>query len=66
MNTREYKSRKSNSVFTVAGEPKRAFLTVTGEASTNSKVQKEVLRIRREGADFASADWTARMLANTF
>lgn len=61
-----YKSRKSRSEFTVKGTPSRAFLAVTGEAVTNSKVMKAINQIRVQGADFATADWTARMLANTY
>lgn len=61
-----YKSKKSNSKFIARGEKARAYLIVEGEASTVGKVIKEVERIRKAGADFATADWTARMLANTF
>lgn len=64
--TVEYKAKKSRSVFTAKGTPSRAFLAVTGEAATNSKVMKAINQIRVKGADFATADWTARMLANTF
>ena len=61
-----YKSKKTASQFIARGEPNRAYLVVEGEAATKSKVMKEVERIRVSGADFATADWTARMLANTF
>lgn len=61
-----YKSKKSNSKFIARGEPDRAYLIAEGEASTVGKVVKEVERIRVSGADFATVDWTARMLANTF
>lgn len=64
--TVEYSSSKSKSRFIAKGTPSRAFLTVTGEAATNSKVQKTVNQIRVQGADFATADWTARMLARTY
>lgn len=64
--TVEYKAKKSRSVFTAKGTPRRAFIAVTGEAATNSKVQKTVNQIRVQGADFATADWTARMLARTY
>lgn len=61
-----YKSKKTASQFIACGEPNRAYLVVKGEAATVGKVVKEVERIRVSGADFATADWTARMLANTF
>lgn len=61
-----YKSKKTASQFIARGEPNRAYLIVEGEAATVGKVMKEVERIRVSGADFATADWTARMLANTF
>ena len=64
--TTEYRSSKSRSVFSAKGTPSRAFLAVTGEAATNSKVMKTINQIRVQGADFATADWTARMLANTY
>lgn len=66
MTERVYKSKKTASQFIARGEPNRAYLIVEGEASTVGKVIKEVERIRKAGADFATADWTARMLANTF
>ena len=64
--TTEYRSSKSRSVFSAKGTPSRAFLAVTGEAATNSKVMKTINQRRVQGADFATADWTARMLANTY
>lgn len=64
--TVEYRSSKSKSVFSAKGTPSRAFIAVTGEAVTNSKVMKAINQIRVQGADFATADWTARMLANTY
>lgn len=66
MNEHVYKSKKTASQFIARGEPNRAFLIVDGEASTVGKVVKEVERIRVSGADFATVDWTARMLSNTF
>lgn len=66
MSERVYKSRKSNSEFIVRGEPGRAYLIANGEASTTSKVLKEIERIRREGSDFATVDWIARMMSNTY
>lgn len=62
----EYKSKKSNSVYTVTGESDRGFLAVSGDASLNKKVQAEIVRMRRSPCDFATAEWTARMLANTY
>lgn len=64
--TVEYKSKKSHSIFAAKGTPRRAFIAVTGEAATNAKVLKAVNGIRVSGADFATAEWTARMLANTY
>lgn len=64
--TDEYKSFKSRSTFTVTGEQERAFITCSGEAASNPKVQAEILRIRKGGCDFATAAWTARMLARTY
>lgn len=66
MTERVYKSKKTASQFIARGEPNRAYLVVEGEAATVGKVMKEVERIRVSGADFATTDWTARMLANTF
>ena len=66
MTERVYKSKKTASQFIARGEPNRAYLIVTGEAATVKKVVNEVDRIRRQGADFATVDWTARMLSNTF
>jgi hypothetical protein len=66
MMTEDVKSIKSNTIYTVSGEKGRAFLAVSGEASTNRKVLAEVDRIRRGGADFATAKWTARQLARTY
>ena len=61
-----YKSKKTASQFIARGEPNKAYLIVEGEAATVGKVVKEVERIRVSGADFATVDWTARMLSNTF
>jgi hypothetical protein len=62
----EIRSKKSNSIYTVSGTEERAFLTVTGEAYSKAKVQKEIARIRRSGSDFDTAVWTAKMLASTY
>lgn len=62
----EVKSTKSETVYTVKGESSRAYLAVSGEASTNRKVLAEIERIRRGGADFATAKWTANQLARTY
>lgn len=62
----EYKSIKSESTFTATGTHERAFITCSGEAASNPKVQAEILRIRKGGCDFATAAWTARMLARTY
>lgn len=41
-------------------------LAVTGEAFYNRKVQAEIARIRRSGATWDEAVWTAKMLASTY
>ena len=64
--TYEINSTRSNTIFTVTGDKSRAYLTVSGEASTNRKVLAEVDRIRRGGSDFATAKWTANQLARTY
>lgn len=64
--TQEFKSTKSNSIFTVSGKVERTMLTVTGEAFYNRNVQKEIDRIRRSGASWDEAVWTAKMLASTY
>lgn len=66
MISEEFKSKKSRSVFTVSGNTERTFLTVSGEAATNRKVQDEVARIRKSGATWDEAVWTAKMLAATY
>lgn len=66
MSEKEYKSAKSDSMFIVRGEPKRAYLIVSGEAAANAKVQRECERIRKSGATWDEAIWTARMLAKTY
>lgn len=66
MPTQEFKSKKSNSIYTVSGDKNRAFLTVTGEAYSRAKVQKEIARIRQSGSDWDTAVWTAKMLASTY
>lgn len=66
MSEKEYKSAKSDSMFIVRGEPRRAYLIVSGEAATNAKVMKEVERIRRGGASFEMACWIAREFARTY
>lgn len=66
MKVEEFKSKKSRSVYTVSGSVERTFLTVSGEAASNRKVQDEVARIRRSGASWDEAVWTAKMLQNTY
>lgn len=66
MDERTYKSAKSDSKFIVRGEPGRAYLIVSGEAATNAKVLRECERIRKSGATWDEAVWTARMLAKTY
>lgn len=64
--TKEYRSRKSNSVFTVKGTARRAFLGITGEASTNPKAQAQAARVRSGAYDFATVDWIARQMKETY
>lgn len=66
-NVTEYKSIKSNSTYTVTIENGRAYLGVTGEAATNSKVITEKERIRKSGGDEVEiVKWIARKLSNTY
>ena len=62
----EIHSKKSNSIYSVSGTRERAYLTVTGEACYKAKVQKEIERIRKGGATWDEAVWTAKMLASTY
>lgn len=66
MAEREYRSRKSNTVYIVRGEPKRAYLQATGEMSTNAKVIEQMANVRKGSYDFATVDWMARQLSNTY
>lgn len=63
---KEYVSKKSKSRYIVRGTKERAFLVVTGEATTMTKVMEEVRRVRVGGSDFATVEWTARQLSNTY
>lgn len=62
----EFTSKKSRSTFTVTGDKGRAFITVSGEASSNRKAQAEIERVRKGGCDWNTAVWTAKMLAATY
>ena len=62
----EYKSKKSRSTFIVKGETNRAWLAAEGEAALNFKVRRQIEQVRRGGYDFATVDFMARQLANTF
>lgn len=66
MKIEEFRSKKSRTIYTVSGSVERTFLTVSGEAASNRKVQNEVARIRRSGASWDEAVWTAKMLQNTY
>ena len=44
MSEKEYRSAKSDSRFIVRGEPNRAYLLVSGEASTNAKPGGSAMR----------------------
>ncbi len=62
----EFTSKKSRSIFTVTGDKDRAFITVSGEASSNRKAQDEITRVRRGRCDWDAAVWTAKMLSSTY
>ena len=62
----EYKSRKSKTVYIVTGTPTRAYLQATGEMATNSKVIEQMANVRKGAYDFATVDWMARQLSNTY
>lgn len=64
--TVNYKSRKSRSEFTVKGTTTRAYLAVSGEAATNPKVLKQISDVRKGSYDFATVDWMARQLKETY
>lgn len=66
MAEREYRSRKSNTVYIVRGESNRAYLQATGEMATNSKVIEQMANVRKGAYDFATVDWMARQLSNTY
>ncbi len=61
-----YKSRKSNTQYVVRGEPNRAYLQATGEMATNPKVLDQIAQVRRGSYDYATVDWMARQLMNTY
>lgn len=62
----EYKSTKSETLYKVTGEKDRAFLEVTGQASTKAKVTKEVERIRRQRENFDTVAFIAREFSRTY
>lgn len=64
--TVNYKSRKSHSEFSVKGTPTRAYLAVSGEAATNRDVQEKISDVRKGSYDFATVDWMARQLKETY
>ena len=61
-----FESTKSKSSYIVSGCKERAYIKATGEASTNAKVKAELKRIRTGACDWATAEWTARMISNTY
>lgn len=65
MAERTYRSRKSNTVFIVRGEPGKAYLQATGEKAANPKVIEQMAQVRQGSYDFATVDWIARQLSNT-
>lgn len=66
MAERIYKSRKSKTQYIVSGDPNRAYLQATGEMANNPKVMAQIDDARRSGYDFATVDWMARQLSNTY
>lgn len=62
----EYKSTKSETLYKVTGEKDRAFLEVTGQASTKAKVMKEVERIRKQRENFDTVAFIAREFSRTY
>lgn len=62
----EFKSEKSRSIYIAKGNARRAYLQATGEASTNTKVIKEVDRIRRQGATMYEVKMTAKQFSKTY
>jgi len=61
-----YKSMKSNTQYIVRGNPNRAYLQATGEMANNPKVLDQIAHVRRGAYDFATVDWMARQLMNTY
>ena len=66
MSETSYRSTKSHSTFVVTGEPRRAYLNVYGDASSNPKVKKEIERIRMSGGTFNDVAFIARELSRTY
>lgn len=64
--TNEYKSTRSESVFTATGEKSRAYLKVTGHAASLPKVKRIVDNIRTGGGTFDQVDCVARQLSRTY
>lgn len=64
--TTTYKSTKSHTEYTVTERNGRAYLSVTGEASTYAKVVKQINEVRLGGGTFEMVCWMARQLAHTF
>lgn len=62
----EYRSQKSDSVYTAVGEKDRAFLHVTGHAATLPKVKRIVDNVRIGGGTFDQVDFIARHLSHTY
>jgi len=62
----EYRSQKSDSVYTAVGEKDRAFLQVTGHAATIPKVKRIVDNVRIGGGTFDQVDFIARQLSHTY
>jgi len=62
----EYRSQKSDSVYTAVGEKERAFLQVTGHAATLPKVKRIVDNVRIGGGTFDQVEFIARQLSHTY
>lgn len=62
----EYRSEKSDSVYTAIGEKNRAFLQVTGHAATIPKVKRIMYNVRIGGGTFDQVEFIARQLSHTY
>ena len=61
-----YRSRKSRTTYIVSEEAGKTYIQAEGEASTNSKVLKQIDDVRRGSYDKPTTLWIARQLSNTY